>query len=1451
MNLNQKQPNELPFILLPKFNLKILLDTGSSSSFIRPDIAKVHFPFSPSDTPLRVKTIHGISYTEFDTMVPCGDLFHSTNLNLRFHVFHFHSRFDLLLGLDNLKKLGASIDLRNNVLHTSVVSIPLHFLDLQTNETHLIKARQIQKIYAPVSNVQDGYAIVPYAKIGPVEIPECLVNVCNSKAYLYATNSSENPFQLTLNTPLIAEPITPISSVQPPNFNLIDKSPPPFDVNKLRLDDLNEEEKSAIVQLFKEFPDVIYQEGTPLGCTANVTHHIRTTDEIPTYAKNYRFPEIYREELDKQMDELIQQGIVRDSDSPWNAPLWIVPKKMDSSGKQRFRVVVDYRKLNDKTIEDKYPLPQISDLLDKLGRCQYFTTIDLKSGFHQIAMDPDSTSKTAFSTPTRHLEWTRVPFGLKNAPSTFQRVMDNVLRGIANELCCVYLDDIIVFSTSLQEHIDRLRTVLKRLRAANLKINLDKTHFLRREVAYLGHIVTPDGVKPNPDKISAIQNYPIPSTQKDIKSFLGLLGYYRKFIPNFAHLTKPMTHCLKKGRAIDVNDPEYQQCFQTCKTLLTNEPILQYPDFSRPFHLTTDASNVALGAVLSQPFKGSDKPLAYASRTLNDSERKYSAIEKELLAIVWAVAYFRPYLFGRHFTVYSDHRPLQWLFAIKEPSSRLFSWKTKLQAYDFDIIYKKGCLNVAADALSRIQLDTAGCTSLYHLEISRLSSNLNATDATNSIIGNTHSEKRESGSESDSDNTPRSVSDQTTYPNFLGNTAPRIPIKDQPLNPCVHQIVVKRSKLSMPNPVTIDTLFENKTRITLTTCSPTRDTDIVAFIKEYVNPKIKYGIHLSDESYTQFSDVLLKYFTHSDINMCRFTKLLTDVPQTTNQTKLIERYHTGSTNHRGIDETYERLKREFYWPNLKLSIQKFINNCEVCLRCKYERSPITPKLNITPTASRPLEILHIDKFTVETYKFLTIIDSFSRYAQAYPLNSSTSVEIVNGLMKFFAHHGVPTTIISDNGAEFSGSLVKDLMALQKIKIHYISSQHPESNGVIERFHSTLIEHIRLLSCREEFKGTPTGTKVNYALIAYNNSIHSVSKLTPFELLYGHVNNRSLTEIDLDQILVNDYLDQHKRRTKALYENMLSKFTDRKDEVADNINKHRKEIPEIPPEVFVKSVQRQNKTKQKYNKEDVREIDPTLKTALINPRHHNTKEKIHLSNIKTPRKFFTSKIDIAWDETLDRRETQAHKYGLKITRDNLITLKPGQWLDDMIINFYMEMIDERSRNNSNLPSTFCFNTFLYTKFVAEGYDGVRNFTRRSDIFEKDIIVIPIHEASRSHWTVVIIKPKMKQVAYLDSLSNNTGLKTTLQQNAITILDHVQSYLAFEHLERRNALLDSENWSTIQLLTVPQQTTSDDCGVFVCQFAKHVAQNRSLNDIDPNRIPQTRRVMCYEILTGTLH
>ena len=278
--------------------------------------------------------------------------------------------------------------------------------------------------------------------------------------------------------------------------------------------------------------------------------------------------------------------------------------------------------------------------------------------------------------------------------------MNTVLSGLQGLQCFVYLDDIVIHASSIQEHEVKLRNVFDRLRSNNLKLQPDKCEFLRKEVVYLGHTISDAGVRPNPDKIQGIITFPPPKNVKGIKSFLGLVGYYRKFIKDFAKIAKPLTRLLKKNQDFKWSNKE-QEAFEKFKEILTNQPLLQYPDFDREFILTTDASNYAIGAVLSQGEIGNDLPVAYASRTLNESELNYSTIEKELLAIVWSVKHFRPYLFGRKFTIITDHKPLTWLFSCKDPSSKLVRWRIKLEEYDYKIIYKKGSLNLNADALSR------------------------------------------------------------------------------------------------------------------------------------------------------------------------------------------------------------------------------------------------------------------------------------------------------------------------------------------------------------------------------------------------------------------------------------------------------------------------------------------------------------------------------------------------------------------------------------------------------------------------------------------------------------------------------------------------------------------------------------------------------------------------------
>ncbi|XP_041987906.1 uncharacterized protein LOC121739485 [Aricia agestis] len=412
------------------------------------------------------------------------------------------------------------------------------------------------------------------------------------------------------------------------------------------------------------------------------------------------FPECHKQEVEKQINQMLEQNIIEPSSSPWSSPIWVVPKKLDSNGQRKWRIVIDYRKLNDISVGETYPIPQISEILDQLGKSKYFTTLDLASGFHQIRISADDAPKTAFSVPQGHFQFNRMPFGLKNAPSTFQKLMNTCLSGLQGSRCFVYLDDIVIYSFDLESHIDNLKAVFDRLRKFNLKLQPEKCQFLRKEVVYLGHTIGEDGVRPNPKITEAVTKFPTPKSPKDIKSFLGLVSYYRRFIPNFSKIAKSLTNLLKKDAPFSWKE-EQQLAFETLKQSLISAPILAYPDFSQPFILTCDASNYAISAILSQGPVGRDRPIAYSSRTLNKAEINYSVTEKECLAIVFGTKVFRPYLFGRRFKIITDHKPLNWLFNCKDPGSRLIRWRLKLEEFDYEIQYKKGKINTNADALSR------------------------------------------------------------------------------------------------------------------------------------------------------------------------------------------------------------------------------------------------------------------------------------------------------------------------------------------------------------------------------------------------------------------------------------------------------------------------------------------------------------------------------------------------------------------------------------------------------------------------------------------------------------------------------------------------------------------------------------------------------------------------------
>ena len=357
------------------------------------------------------------------------------------------------------------------------------------------------------------------------------------------------------------------------------------------------------------------------------------------------------------------------------------------------------------TIKDAQPLPRIDDTLESLKGAKCFSTLDLKSGYWQVPIKEEHRSKTAFRTGSGQLyEFNRLPFGLCNASATFSRLMNNVLSGLSWEVCLFYLDDIIISSKGWQEYLDRLRMVFMRLKEANLRLAPCKCTLARGSVTFLGHHVSEEGLRLDPRLLESIRKIPILTTVTQVRSFLGLVGYYHRFIKGFSKIAAPLNRLLGKNCPFKW-DSECTQAYQELKTLLLREPIVAYPDFTVPFWLYTDASNIRLGAILAQQREGRERIICCASRTLNKAEQNYSATKKECLAVVWGIKNFWNYLTADHFKVYTDHYSLQWLQVMKNESALLHRWAAQLEDYDFEILHRPGKNQGHVDALSRLPQD--------------------------------------------------------------------------------------------------------------------------------------------------------------------------------------------------------------------------------------------------------------------------------------------------------------------------------------------------------------------------------------------------------------------------------------------------------------------------------------------------------------------------------------------------------------------------------------------------------------------------------------------------------------------------------------------------------------------------------------------------------------------------
>lgn len=687
--------------------VRALVDSGASFSVVsnkfRRQLRKVMFP---TDENVLLKVADG------GHVRPMGKCVLRLDINGMIRPFEFtvmpKCSHDVILGWDFLKTSGAVVDCgRSELMFDDIVqdSQPIETWRVNTIQDCILPPHSIAKVIVTNPQINSNTdVIVEGSRLllldKDVAVPSTILTFQNNKAELWVANAQSEakfiPKGMCVGYAEVLDKkyLNCISNTQICATSKLKVDAPPVDYSQMMALDLTVDRRQQLLKLLSEFP-AIFDQSRKAGSRVNVKHRVITGDHLPISQRAYRVSPAERRIIQKEVEKMLDRDVIQPSESPWSSPVVLVKKKDGS-----WRFCVDYRRLNKITKKDAYPLPRIDDTLDSLKGAKFFSSIDLYSGYWQIEVDEADREKTAFITPEGLYEFKVMPFGLCNAPATFERMMDNLLRHLKWTMCLCYLDDIVVFSETFDGHLQRLNVVLNCIQDAGLILNPKKCLFGAQQIKILGHLVSEGCVRPDPDKVKAVKCFPTPKNVHDVRSFLGLCSYYRRFIKDFCHKAQPL-QILLKGDSKFHWGREQADAFHRLKEILISDPILGLYDENAETELHVDASGYGIGAVLVQIQNGKETVIAYASRTLTKAEKNYSTTERECLAAIWAVHKFRPYLFGKHFSIVTDHHSLCWLTNLKDPSGRLARWALRLQEYDISINYKSGKKHKDADSLSR------------------------------------------------------------------------------------------------------------------------------------------------------------------------------------------------------------------------------------------------------------------------------------------------------------------------------------------------------------------------------------------------------------------------------------------------------------------------------------------------------------------------------------------------------------------------------------------------------------------------------------------------------------------------------------------------------------------------------------------------------------------------------
>ena len=684
--------------------------------------------------------------------------------------------------------------------------------------------------------------------------------------------------------------------------------------------------------------------------------------------------------------EQIDMKIMVKSNSPWGSNYVFVKKKETTA----LRPCGDYRDVNSVTVADAYPMPDVKTILYNIAPAQWFSTFDLSKGFNQIPIHPDDTGKTAVYTPLGLMEYIAMPFGLKNAPAVFQRIMEEVLGEQLRKNALVYIDDVTIYSETEEEHMLHLEEFFKRMKKFNFKINPKKIQPFQRRIKILGHIIQSGECQPDPEKIEGIMNCPPPKTKKQLRSFLGMVSYYRNFIEHLAQKAKPLYRLSSEieypGTVVHM-DATALDSFEAIKKAVVGL-VLHMPNLNGQFSIQTDASGYGLGAVLLAKVEEVLKPVCFQSRNLTAPEMNYTVTEQECLAVVWACEKFRPFIECTSFEVITDHRALTWLTTLKDPKGRLARWVFRLQGFNFEIKFRPGALNFVPDMLSRNPVekdDSAFLPGLFAIEMEE-EIQLNQ------------------------------------FPMFENLTREAI-IEAQKADEFLKQV---REYLS--DPKTLNTELGKREQATILVAAQDAFELEDGLLVRYCNP-FKELAFLDDYNYERIM-----------------------VPDSLKEQVMRRMHDDAISGHLGTDNTHEKIQTRFYWPRMYKEIGIYCQSCHTCQTKRYENQKpmglMRPRNKALPWEKVSVDIIGPFPLTRLKNKYaLVIVDLFSGWPEVFPLTEKQNCAegCAISALKVFCHWGFPNRIVSDNGPQFASQLWCEVMKLLKVKAVFTAPYQPQGN----------------------------------------------------------------------------------------------------------------------------------------------------------------------------------------------------------------------------------------------------------------------------------------------------------------------------------------------------------------------------------------------------------------------